>query len=291
MKRETWLPATPASARTARSLVREAAAGVGLDGERAWDLTLAATEAFANAVEHGEPWPNGCVLFVTQPCPRGLRVEVCDLGTFDSTLEPAPLEATSGPRPAGSSRPSSTGWRCRPTKDARSYGSRNTGISPPRQRSGGRAARGEQQPKRCRRSSPGDQRKAATDPWCCPMRARTIHLRRDSVRRWRGRGLQQSPGQAPRADRPLAPTKGWQLELARCRPAQAILPRPLGRSPPGGSIRSDGRGCREPARQGTQQRDSAAPSSRVRRSIFGVSRRRTRNPAAVRLPGEQAVGR
>jgi serine/threonine-protein kinase RsbW len=95
-KREMWLPATPASARLARSIVREAAAVVGLDAERTWDLTLAATEALANAVEHGEPWPNGCVLFVTQPCPRGLRVEVCDLGSFDSTLEPAPLEATCG---------------------------------------------------------------------------------------------------------------------------------------------------------------------------------------------------
>jgi serine/threonine-protein kinase RsbW len=96
MKRRTWLPATPASARSARTIVREAAAVVGLDAERTWDLTLAATEALANAVEHGEPWSNGCVLFVTEPCPRGLRVEVCDLGTFDSTLEPAPLEATYG---------------------------------------------------------------------------------------------------------------------------------------------------------------------------------------------------
>jgi hypothetical protein len=33
---------------------------------------------------------------VTEPCPRGLRVEVTDLGTFESTLEPAPLEAISG---------------------------------------------------------------------------------------------------------------------------------------------------------------------------------------------------
>ena len=47
-------------------------------------------------MQHGKPWPNDCVLFATEPCPRGLRVEVCDLGTFDSALEPAPLEATSG---------------------------------------------------------------------------------------------------------------------------------------------------------------------------------------------------
>jgi anti-sigma regulatory factor (Ser/Thr protein kinase) len=96
MKRETWLPATPASARVARSIVREAAAEAGLECDLAWDLMLASTEAFINAVQHGEPWPNGCVLFATEPCPRGLRVEVCDLGSFDGALEPAPLEATSG---------------------------------------------------------------------------------------------------------------------------------------------------------------------------------------------------
>ena len=96
MKRETWLPATPASAQAARSLVREAAAEAGLEGDLVWDLMLASTEAVSNAIQHGKPWPNDCVLFATEPCPRGLRVEVCDLGSFDSALEPAPLEATSG---------------------------------------------------------------------------------------------------------------------------------------------------------------------------------------------------
>jgi anti-sigma regulatory factor (Ser/Thr protein kinase) len=96
MKRETWLPATPAGARAARSLVREAAAEAGLDGESVWDLMLAATEAVTNAIKHGKAWPNDCILFVTAPCPRGLCVQVCDLGTFDSALEPVPVEATSG---------------------------------------------------------------------------------------------------------------------------------------------------------------------------------------------------
>jgi len=93
---ETWLPATSASAGAARSIVRRAAAEAGLGGEPTWDLMMASTEAVTNAVQHGRPWPNGCILFVTESCPRGLRVEVCDLGTFDSTLEPAPLDATSG---------------------------------------------------------------------------------------------------------------------------------------------------------------------------------------------------
>lgn len=96
MKRETWLPAAPASAGAARSIVREAAAEAGIEGDLVWDLMLASTEAFMNAVQHGKPWPSDCVLFATEPCPGGLRVEVCDLGSFDSELEPAPLDATSG---------------------------------------------------------------------------------------------------------------------------------------------------------------------------------------------------
>lgn len=95
-KQERWLPAAPASAQEARSIVREAAVGAGLDGERTWDLMLATTEAVANAIQHGRPWPNQCILLTTERSARGLRVEVCDLGTFDSTLEPTPLEATCG---------------------------------------------------------------------------------------------------------------------------------------------------------------------------------------------------
>jgi serine/threonine-protein kinase RsbW len=96
MTRELWLSATAASARTARSIVREAASEAGLPGESAWDLMLATTEAVNNAVQHGKAWPNDCIRFVTRPCSRGLQVEVCDLGTFNSTLEPAALDATSG---------------------------------------------------------------------------------------------------------------------------------------------------------------------------------------------------
>jgi serine/threonine-protein kinase RsbW len=96
MRRETWLPATPAGARVARSLIREAATEAGLDGESAWDLMLATTEAVTNAIKHGKAWPNDCILLVTGPCRRGLCVQVCDLGTFDSALEPAPVDATCG---------------------------------------------------------------------------------------------------------------------------------------------------------------------------------------------------
>jgi anti-sigma regulatory factor (Ser/Thr protein kinase) len=97
MKRETWLAAAPASAGTARLIVREAATEAGLDGGRAWDLMLATSEAVANAVLHGKAWPDHSILLTTEPCPpRGLRVEVSDCGTFDSAFAPASVEAESG---------------------------------------------------------------------------------------------------------------------------------------------------------------------------------------------------
>ena len=96
MRRETWLPATPASAAAARAIVREAAAEAGLEGEPTWDLALATTEAVSNALRHGKAWPNDCILLVTQRSSGGLRVEICDLGTFDSPPRPAAREATSG---------------------------------------------------------------------------------------------------------------------------------------------------------------------------------------------------
>jgi serine/threonine-protein kinase RsbW len=96
ISREAWLPAEPASGAAARTLVSEAAADAGLDGERTWDLMLATSEAVANAVQHGKPWPNQCILLRAEPCAMGVRVEVIDCGTFDSQLEPAALDATSG---------------------------------------------------------------------------------------------------------------------------------------------------------------------------------------------------
>jgi serine/threonine-protein kinase RsbW len=95
-KREAWLRAEAASGGVAREMASEAAADAGLDPDRTWDLMLATSEAFANAVQHGVPWPNQCIHLATEPCPQGVRVEVTDCGTFDSQLEPASLDATSG---------------------------------------------------------------------------------------------------------------------------------------------------------------------------------------------------
>jgi anti-sigma regulatory factor (Ser/Thr protein kinase) len=92
MMRESWLPAAPESALIARSLVREAAAEHGLGGEATWDLTLATTEAVANAVLHGGACEeNGGILLRIGPCEEGLCVEVCDCGEFDAELrQPRP---------------------------------------------------------------------------------------------------------------------------------------------------------------------------------------------------------
>jgi anti-sigma regulatory factor (Ser/Thr protein kinase) len=76
MRRQTWLPATEASAGAARAMVRDAATEAGLGGMATWDLMLATTEAVISAVRRGKAWPNDCILFATQRSPRGLRVEV-----------------------------------------------------------------------------------------------------------------------------------------------------------------------------------------------------------------------
>jgi serine/threonine-protein kinase RsbW len=78
--RQAWLPAAPEGAPRARAFVRETADHLRLDGDTTWELMLATTEAFANAVEHGVPCPTrGILLRVDCDGPR-LGVEICDCG-------------------------------------------------------------------------------------------------------------------------------------------------------------------------------------------------------------------
>jgi anti-sigma regulatory factor (Ser/Thr protein kinase) len=82
MRRESWLPAAPESARLARAIVRDTASALQLDGSATWELMLATSEAFSNAVEHGRPCdPRGILLRLER---RGgqLVVEVSDCGCF-----------------------------------------------------------------------------------------------------------------------------------------------------------------------------------------------------------------
>ncbi|MGH2744312.1 MAG: ATP-binding protein, partial [Thermoleophilaceae bacterium] len=53
------------------------------------------TEAFANAVQHGEAGTDGIHLRV-MTCEEGLCVEVCDWGSFDGRVGPPPEDGLSG---------------------------------------------------------------------------------------------------------------------------------------------------------------------------------------------------
>jgi len=78
--RQAWLPATPEGAPIARAFVRDAARDLRLDSETTWELMLATTEAFANAVEHGAPCdPRGIELCLKLDDGR-LEIEVVDCG-------------------------------------------------------------------------------------------------------------------------------------------------------------------------------------------------------------------
>ena len=78
--RQAWLPAAPEGAQEARALVREAASELELDANTTYELMLATTEAFANAVEHGAPCEAGGVFLRVQAGGGGVGIEVCDCG-------------------------------------------------------------------------------------------------------------------------------------------------------------------------------------------------------------------
>ena len=80
MKRESWLPALPEGAPQARAVVRDFAAELRLDGESTWELLLATTEVFANAVEHGSPCESQGILLRLEREGDRVGVEVCDCG-------------------------------------------------------------------------------------------------------------------------------------------------------------------------------------------------------------------
>jgi serine/threonine-protein kinase RsbW len=80
MRRESWLPAAPEGVARARALVRELSSELRFDGVTTWELMLATSEAFANAVEHGRSCdPRGILLLVEIGDGR-VGVEVADCG-------------------------------------------------------------------------------------------------------------------------------------------------------------------------------------------------------------------
>jgi serine/threonine-protein kinase RsbW len=80
MRRESWLPAAPEGVPLAREIVRETASELRLDGSTTWELMLATTEAFTNAVEHGRACAQRGILLRVERRSARLVVEVSDCG-------------------------------------------------------------------------------------------------------------------------------------------------------------------------------------------------------------------
>ncbi|MGH2684120.1 MAG: ATP-binding protein [Actinomycetota bacterium] len=86
-------PADPASLSEIRRFVREQALGASLDWEAAEELTLAVSEAAANAIRHTE---TPSVTLATRRDDDCVIVEVRDRGVFDSRLPVPELDGPSG---------------------------------------------------------------------------------------------------------------------------------------------------------------------------------------------------
>jgi anti-sigma regulatory factor (Ser/Thr protein kinase) len=77
------LRATPTSVRAARNMAEDAAVAFGLRDQDSYDFKLAASEAVANAIEHGQPCTDGCIgMRVHEERPGCLTLCVCDCGQF-----------------------------------------------------------------------------------------------------------------------------------------------------------------------------------------------------------------
>jgi anti-sigma regulatory factor (Ser/Thr protein kinase) len=86
-------PADPASLSDIRRFVREQALGASLEWEAAEELTLAVSEAAANAIRHTE---TPSVTLATRRDDDCVIVEVQDRGIFDSRLPVPELDGPSG---------------------------------------------------------------------------------------------------------------------------------------------------------------------------------------------------
>jgi serine/threonine-protein kinase RsbW len=80
MRRESWLPAAPEGVARARAIVRELASVLRLDGATTWELMLATSEAFANAVEHGRACDSRGIFVRVEIEDGRVGVEVADCG-------------------------------------------------------------------------------------------------------------------------------------------------------------------------------------------------------------------
>jgi|1186.fasta_scaffold77562_2 anti-sigma regulatory factor (Ser/Thr protein kinase) len=81
------LPADPSQLTVARRFAEEAAARFGLDESGCYQFKLAVSEAVANAIEHGCPYPDGTVGVELFEEPDSLTIEITDCGVFTTNMD------------------------------------------------------------------------------------------------------------------------------------------------------------------------------------------------------------
>jgi anti-sigma regulatory factor (Ser/Thr protein kinase) len=77
-----WLEAEPYALKGARAAIGRAAARAGFDHAATFEITVAASEALNNAIEHGAPCEDGKILLSLAPATGSLAIEVADCGHF-----------------------------------------------------------------------------------------------------------------------------------------------------------------------------------------------------------------
>jgi anti-sigma regulatory factor (Ser/Thr protein kinase) len=80
------LPADPSQLTVARRFAEEAAERFGLDETDSYQFKLAVSEAVANAIEHGCPYPDGTIGVALFEDGDALTIEVSDCGHFTTDL-------------------------------------------------------------------------------------------------------------------------------------------------------------------------------------------------------------
>lgn len=95
VRRELSLPAKPSSAALARRAVRDVAQCTQLSPSETFDVTLAVSEAVANAIEHGSP-SGGLVHLTLCANAQAITVEVRDSGHFPAPAKPDEYERGRG---------------------------------------------------------------------------------------------------------------------------------------------------------------------------------------------------
>jgi serine/threonine-protein kinase RsbW len=84
--RELRLPARPSELKRARDFASAAADDFGFDPRDRYQFTFAASEAVANAIEHGSPCADGKIGLRLVEDGETLTLSVCDCGTFRASV-------------------------------------------------------------------------------------------------------------------------------------------------------------------------------------------------------------